>query len=83
MIMTKRANHHRLFVYCRVFNNNKNTIIICLFFHMIVYTLTPFWQRTQMSNTNLNNPFQLNIKFDELLREIDLLQKVLQKVEFK
>ena len=36
-----------------------------------LYTLIHFWQRTKMSNTNLNNPFQLNIKFDGLLREIE------------
>ena len=45
-----------------------------------VCTLTHFRPSTQKSNTNLNNIFYMNIKFEEMLSEID---NVLQKGEFK
>ena len=49
-----------------------------LFFSVILYTLTHFWLSAQKLNTNLNNLFHMNIKFDELLGKID---NVLQKME--
>ena len=51
-----------------------------LFFNVTLYTLLHFWLSTQKSNTNLNDLFYMNIKFDKLLSEI---VNVLQKGEFK
>ena len=49
--------------------------------HVTLYILIHFRSSTQKSNTNLNNLFfYMNIKFDELLSEID---NVSQKGEFK
>ena len=41
------------------------------FFHVTLYILIHFRPGTQESNTKLNNPFYINIKFDKLLNEID------------
>ena len=51
-----------------------------LFSHVTLYILMLFRSNTQKSNTNFNNLFYINIKFDKLLSEID---NVLQKGEFK
>ena len=51
-----------------------------LFFIVTFYTLRHFWLSTQKSNTNFNNLFYMNIKFDKPLSEI---VNVLQKGEFK
>ena len=51
-----------------------------LFCHVTLYILVHFRSSTQKSNTNFNNLFYMNIKFDKLLSEID---NVLQKGEFK
>ena len=40
-------------------------------FHVSLYVLIHFWTSTQKSNTNFNNLFYMNIKFDKLLNEID------------
>ena len=47
-------------------------------FSVTFYTLIHFRLSTQKSNTNLNNHFYMDIKFDELFSEID---NVLQKGE--
>ena len=43
------------------------------FHNVTVYSVTfyYFWLGTQRSNTNFNNIFFMNIKFDKLLSEID------------
>ena len=41
-----------------------------LFFSVTLYTFILFWLGIQKSNTNLNNLFFMNIKFDEMLSEI-------------
>ena len=41
------------------------------FFNVALYTLLHFLLGTQKSNTILNNLFYMNIKFDQLLSEID------------
>ena len=46
-----------------------------LFFIVTLYTLRHFWLKAQMSNTILNIIFYINIKFDELLSEIDNVYK--------
>ena len=51
-----------------------------LFSHVILYILIHFRSSTQKSNTNFNNLFYMNIKFDKPLSEID---NVLQKGKFK
>ena len=47
-----------------------------LLFNVTLYTLAHFWLSTQKSNINLDIFFYMNVKFDELLNEID---NVLQK----
>ena len=47
-----------------------------LFFHVTLYILIHFGSSTHKSNTNLNNLFYIDTKFDKLLSEIDdVLQK--------
>ena len=51
-----------------------------LIFHVTLYIFIHFRSSTKKSNTNLNNLFYMNIKFDKLLSDIE---NVLQKGEFK
>ena len=47
-------------------------------FHNVTFLLLlsiHFWLSTQKSNTNLNNILYINIKYDELLSEIDNVYK--------
>ena len=46
-------------------------IITSLCIHISFYTLIHFKIKTQKLNTNLNNIFYMNVKFYELLSEID------------
>ena len=47
-----------------------------LFFLVTLYTLIHFWLSTQKLNINLNKIFYINIKFDELLSEVDTVYKI-------
>ena len=68
-----------LLIYHFIFENNLYGMITRrslrdvpqrIVFSVTLYTLIHFWLSTQKSNTNLNNLFFKNIKFDELLIEI-------------